>query len=146
MSSKGGRIRPSPAMVVAVVALVAAVAGTAIAGPGASTSAISKSKVKKIANKQINKRLPLTGADIDYGIHKVTELNAEGSAGATPTCPANEIAIGGGSDSFDPGDTGAVTTNTPTPFSGDTATGWQVLYESGATAGDIAVFAICMPQ
>jgi hypothetical protein len=52
-------------MLVAVLALVAAVAGTAIAGPGASTSAISKSKVKKIANKQINKRLPLTGADID---------------------------------------------------------------------------------
>jgi hypothetical protein len=59
--------RPSPALIVAVVALVAAVAGTAIAGPGASTSAISKSKVKKIANKQINKRLPLGTGDIANG-------------------------------------------------------------------------------
>ena len=146
MNSTGGRLRPSPAILVAVVALVAAVAGTAIADQGASTSAIKKGKVKKIANKQINKRLPLTGADIDYGVHKVRVLNAEGTAGATPTCPDGEIAIGGGSDSFDNADTGAVTTNTPTPSIGEPATGWQVLYESGANAGDIAVFAICMPD
>jgi hypothetical protein len=138
--------RPSPALIVAVVALVAAVAGTAIAGPGASTSAISKSKVKKIANKQINKRLPLTGADIDYGIHKVRVLSGDGDFGETATCPDGEIAIGGGSDSFDPADTGAVQTNSPTPSIGEPATGWQVLYESGANAGDIAVFAICMPD
>ena len=45
-------------MVVAAVALVFAVAGTAIAGPGAISSKISKSKVKKIAKKQINKAAP----------------------------------------------------------------------------------------
>ena len=50
--------RPSPAIVVAALALIAALAGTAVAGPGASSSAITKSKVKKIANKQINKLLP----------------------------------------------------------------------------------------
>lgn len=44
--------RPSPAIVVAALALVAALAGTAVAGPDASTSAISKKKVKKIAEKQ----------------------------------------------------------------------------------------------
>jgi len=43
---------------VAVVALVAAVAGTAVADPVASTSAINKKKVKKIATKQINKLAP----------------------------------------------------------------------------------------
>jgi hypothetical protein len=57
-------IRQSPAIVVAVVALVAAVAGTAVAGPGASTSAITKAKVKKVANKQINKRIPWKTGDI----------------------------------------------------------------------------------
>jgi hypothetical protein len=55
---------PSPALIVAVVALVAALAGTAIAGPGASTSKVTKSKVKKITNKQINKRVPWGTADI----------------------------------------------------------------------------------
>jgi hypothetical protein len=55
---------PSPAILVAGLALVAALAGTAVAGPGASTSKVTKSKVKKIANKQIDKRLPWETADI----------------------------------------------------------------------------------
>jgi hypothetical protein len=58
------RSRPSPAIVVAVAALVAALAGTAVAGPGASDSAVTKSKVKKIANKQIDKRFPVGTAGI----------------------------------------------------------------------------------
>jgi hypothetical protein len=49
---------PSPAILVAALALIAAVAGTAVAGPDASTSAITKKKVKKIAAKQINKLAP----------------------------------------------------------------------------------------
>jgi hypothetical protein len=48
---------PAPAIVVAALALVAA-AGTAVAGPNASTSAITKKKVKKIARKQINTLAP----------------------------------------------------------------------------------------
>jgi hypothetical protein len=60
-------LRQSPAIIVAVLALVAAVAGTAVAGPGAVTSAITKAKVKKIANKQIDKRLPWKTGDIADG-------------------------------------------------------------------------------
>ncbi len=45
--------RPSPAMVVAMVALIAALGGTAIAG-----GALNKKKAKKIANSQITKRAP----------------------------------------------------------------------------------------
>jgi hypothetical protein len=41
-----------------VVALVAAAAGTALAGPDASTSAVTKKKVKKIATKQVQKLAP----------------------------------------------------------------------------------------
>src|SRR5262245_60860514 len=50
--------RPSPAILIAALALVAAFAGTALAGPSASTSALSKKKVKKITTKQINKLAP----------------------------------------------------------------------------------------
>jgi hypothetical protein len=56
----GRRIRDarrSPAIAVAALALVAALAGTALAGTDATTSAISKKKVKKIATKQANKAI-----------------------------------------------------------------------------------------
>jgi hypothetical protein len=58
MSSSTSTSRRSPAIIVAVLALVAAVAGTALADPDATTSALTKSKVKKIATKQINKLAP----------------------------------------------------------------------------------------
>jgi hypothetical protein len=45
--------RPSPAMVIAIVALIAALGGTAIAG-----GALNKKKVKNIANNQITNRAP----------------------------------------------------------------------------------------
>jgi hypothetical protein len=64
MVKTGRRRWPSPAIVVAVLALLAALVGTAVAGPGAGTSAITKAKVKKVAKKQINKRLPWETGDI----------------------------------------------------------------------------------
>jgi hypothetical protein len=47
-----------PAILVAALAFVAATAGTALADPDASTSAVTKKKVKKIATKQVNKLAP----------------------------------------------------------------------------------------
>ena len=62
------RPRLNPALIVAVLALVAALAGTAVAtDPIATDSAVTKKKVKKIANKQINKRLPWKTADLADG-------------------------------------------------------------------------------
>jgi hypothetical protein len=49
--------RPSPALLVAAAALVAALAGTAAAGPVAKKAVTSK-KVKKIADKEIKKKAP----------------------------------------------------------------------------------------
>ena len=49
--------QPSPAIVVAVLALVAALAGTAIAGPDASTSALSKKKVKQLIEKEVAEQI-----------------------------------------------------------------------------------------
>ena len=51
-------------MLVAALALTAALATTAIAAPDTLNRALSKSKVKKIAKKQINKRLPVQSEDI----------------------------------------------------------------------------------
>jgi hypothetical protein len=49
--------RPSPALVLAALALVFAMVGTAIAGPDAISNKITKSKVKKISKKQANKAI-----------------------------------------------------------------------------------------
>jgi hypothetical protein len=66
--------RPSPALVVAVVALVGAVAGTAVADPAATTSALSKKKVKKIANKEIAKQFPVATDQIVDGAVTAAKL------------------------------------------------------------------------
>src|SRR5262249_8787886 len=56
----GGRMRtikaarPSPALVVAVLALVAGLAGTAVADPELSKKKVTTKKVKKIADKEAN--------------------------------------------------------------------------------------------
>ena len=62
-STKGTWRGASPAIVVAALALVAALAGTAIAGPDAHTRALSKKKVKKISKKEIKKAAP--GLSVD---------------------------------------------------------------------------------
>jgi hypothetical protein len=57
--------RVSPALVVSVIALVAAVAGTAVAEQASiSAKAVTKKKAKSIANKEIDKRLPLGTEDL----------------------------------------------------------------------------------
>ena len=65
--------RPSPAIIVAVVALVAALSGTALAAPG-DDDGLTKKDVKKIAkkksNKQIDKRVPW--GERDLGPNSVT--------------------------------------------------------------------------
>jgi hypothetical protein len=84
--------RPSPAMVLAAIALVLAMAGTAIAGPNAISSKITKSKVKQIAKKQIKKAAPnlsVQNADQLGGVPaadymKGTDIRADGNASSTP--------------------------------------------------------------
>jgi len=55
------KLRSSPALIVAAVALAVAFTATAVAGPQAVISALTKKdkkQVKKIANKQIDKKAP----------------------------------------------------------------------------------------
>jgi hypothetical protein len=168
MISKGRKLRPSPAMVVAFVALFVALVGTAFSvgsrvpgKNGVKSSDIAPKAVKSsdIAPKAVKTSdlgtaavtgqkvaaNTLSGAHINYGSHVVTQANAEGADGATASCPPGEIATGGGADSADAADTGALLTSTPQPISGP-ATGWKVFYQFQANASEIFAFAVCMPD
>jgi hypothetical protein len=57
--------RPSPALVLAALALVFAMVGTAVAGPDAISNKITKPKVKKISKKQANKVLDQRESSLD---------------------------------------------------------------------------------
>jgi hypothetical protein len=76
------RLRSSPGAVVAVAALVAALAGTAIADSNATTSAIGKKKVKKIARKVIDARFPVGEPDISDGAITRPKLGPDSVDGA----------------------------------------------------------------
>jgi hypothetical protein len=83
--------RPSPAIIVAVLVLVAALAGTAVAEE-ASTSAkpVTKKKVKKIAKKQINKLAPgLSVAHADTADSATRADTADNATNATNATNAN---------------------------------------------------------
>jgi hypothetical protein len=99
--------RPSPAILVAVVALVAALAGTAVAGPGATTSKLNKAKVKLISQKQAKKVLKAEAPNLEVGSagaltnleyvrSSSTTVNPAQTASATATCPSGKFATGGG--------------------------------------------------
>jgi hypothetical protein len=104
------RSRPSPAMIIAALALVVALAGTAIAAPDIATKKVTKSKVKKIAkrqaNKQINKRAPgLSVANAEtadrasLGLVRVASSTAEDSVSpksVTVSCPGAKKVVGTG--------------------------------------------------
>ena len=97
MNRKLTGLRPSPAIVVAVMALVAAVAGTAVAGPGASTSKITKKKVTKIAtkvaNQEIDKRAPgLSVAHANTATSATTATNATNASHANTATSAETAA------------------------------------------------------
>jgi len=92
----------SPALVVAVLALIAALAGTAIAGPTATTS-ISKKKTKKIALNQANKVvdgiLPIGASELgDIREESETfQVAVNGTVNETVDCESDERVISGGS-------------------------------------------------
>ena len=84
---------PSGAILVAVLVLVAAVAGTAVAGPDATTS-ISKKKTTKIAKKQakkqVNKVLPIEGENLADGSTTASKL------GSLTLRPGTPVTVPGG--------------------------------------------------
>ena len=96
--------RPSPALFVAVIALVAALAGTAVAEQ-ATTSAkpVTKKKAKKISIKQINKAAPTLSVGSAAALDEVEFIRSEKvtvpigqDGGAIANCPEGKVATGGG--------------------------------------------------
>ena len=80
------RWRPSPGTIFGLLALVVAVAGTAIAGPLATTSVLNKKEkkqVKNIAKSQINKLAPRLS---------VASANTAANASALQGQPASAFA------------------------------------------------------
>lgn len=88
---------------VAVIALIAALAGTAVAADPIATSSISKKKTKKIAknqaNKAVNAVLPI-GADELGDIREESQtfqVNSGQTVSQTVNCESDERVISGGS-------------------------------------------------
>ena len=87
--SRTTRMRPSPAMVVAAVALSFALAGSAIAGTGALKQAITKSTVKKIAKKQANK--VLNQRESSLNVNSAKTANTATNANAVDGVSAQKV-------------------------------------------------------
>lgn len=90
--------RQGPVMVLAALALVFAVVGTAVAGPDLYAKKLSKSKVKSIAKKQANKQIKaqaptLSVANADTADNATNAANADNADNATNA--ANAAAVGG---------------------------------------------------
>jgi hypothetical protein len=104
--------RPSPALIVAMIALVLALAGTALAGGTAAK--ITKSKVKTIAAKQINKLAP--GLEVNSAKTATTADSAKTAttAGiASNILSANVLASGATLGSIPAGVTSSKVTGNP---------------------------------
>jgi len=153
------RSRPSPALLVAVVALVAGLTGTALAGgPGAVASKLTKSKVKLVAQKQANKVLKQEAPDLEVGSavalaqleyirSSSTTVNPGETGSAIATCPSGKFVTGGGGAGAD---VTSLETLASHPASGNQGqlgfTAWEYrVHNSGGAPHTINAYAICVP-
>jgi hypothetical protein len=89
----GMRSRPAAGIAVAALALIAAVTGTALADDPATSSAVSKKKVKKIASKQVNKLAP--GLSVAHATTADSATAADTAKTAQSANTAQSATIGG---------------------------------------------------
>ena len=93
--------RPNPALVVAVIALVAALGGTAVAADPVANTAISKKKTKKIANKQaqkvVDQTLPIDSSELaSIETRSVSQSVTNNYVELTANCQTDEKVLSGG--------------------------------------------------
>jgi hypothetical protein len=148
------RSRPSPALVVGVLALVAALAGTAVAADPVATTSVSKKKTKKIAKKQAIKQIDLAfddafpvggdelGAIDEHSQSTTITANTTGTAEATCDDPGERVISGGWRDNAP-----ATTTSLAVPYEDHrtaNATGWRASAIALGTDRTITAFAYCI--
>jgi hypothetical protein len=149
--------RPSPALLVAVLALVAGLTGTALAGgPGAVASKLTKSKVKTISQKQANKVLKQQAPNLEVGSavaltqleyvqSNVVTVNAGEDGSAIANCPAGKFATGGGG-AYPAASGVQVINDHPTNGNVEQAgyTGWEYRIRNGsAVPRNLRAYVIC---
>jgi hypothetical protein len=126
--------RPSPAMIVAVVALIAALGGTALAGSGFLT----KKKFNKFKTQVV--KGPLQYVTTTASVPTAGMGNSYVAVAAT--CPAGTKVTGGGVKIPDPGNSGSAYVDD----SYATTTGWaghvSNYSASGTTATTVAICAL----
>ena len=133
---------PSPAIVVAVAALVAALGGAAVAQPVAN-KAVTKKKVKKIADKEIAKKAPgLSVAHADTADTADTATNANAVGGQALANIAVARSVNPGGPACDPTSATLVncaTVNMTLPHEGRVlllGTAGQIAFTAAGTQGD----------
>jgi hypothetical protein len=98
--------RPRPAMIVAVLALVAALAGSAVAADPVATTSVTKKKTKqiakriakRIANRAVENALPIGSGEL-AAIDEHTEIISvppNSHRSITASCDSDETVISGG--------------------------------------------------
>lgn len=130
--------RPKASMIVAIIALVAAMAGSAVAGG----NFLPKSKFKAFKSKVV--KGPITYANTTQAVNTTTlPANSNGTT-ITAACPTGLHAVGGGVKSAtNSGQSGLFVQQSYPSASGWTATVFAGFGPAPGTAEQITVTAVC---
>jgi hypothetical protein len=128
--------RPSPAMIIAIVALVAALGGTAIAGG----PFLPKTKFVNF-KKNAAVKGPITYVNQTQSVNTTSSMSGQN---VTAACPSGFFPVGGGAKSNNNSDNSGFSAQNSYP----SATGWTALVRAGTgappgTAENVTVTAIC---
>jgi hypothetical protein len=138
--------RPSAAMIIAIVALIAAIGGTAIAGGPPFVPKTKFKKFKQSTNTTLGTTVkgPITYVNQTQSVNNNTAPAGTNGDTITAPCPAGQHAVGGGAKSSTPTNQSGLFVQQSYP----SATGWTATVFAGfgaapGTAESITVTAVC---